>query len=67
VSDYLKPSVPLLCKLASAMVHVDEFFSADGHPLDRIALQALLDDPEVRAWLDEMSAASLTPQRRTPT
>lgn len=50
----LRPSLGLLCKLGSIAVHVEEFFSPKGHPLDRQALNTLLDDAEVKQWIKDM-------------
>lgn len=54
----------LLVKLGSVAVHVEEMLSADGHVFDRIAIQDLLDDPEVRAWLRLMDANAFLPKKR---
>jgi hypothetical protein len=60
----LKPSVTLLVKLGSIAVHADEMLSADGHDFDRIALQGLIADPEVVAWIKQMDAAAMVPKKR---
>jgi hypothetical protein len=67
MSELLKPTPSLLCKLASAVVHADEFLSVNGHAADRIALNSILADPEVKAWIEAMSAASLAPMKRSQT
>jgi len=66
VSDTLKPSPALLCKLGSIAVHVDEMLSADGHAFDRVALQALMDDPDVKEWLAAMDKMAMVPRKRKP-
>lgn len=58
------PTVPVLCKLGSIAVHADEMLSPDGHAFDRVALQQLLADPEVVAWLAEMDKAAMLPKKR---
>jgi hypothetical protein len=58
MADVLKPSPALLCKLGSIIVHVEEGSGVDGHPFDEIALRGLLDDPEVKQWLDGMAASA---------
>lgn len=58
------PSLSLLCKLGSIAVHTDEMLSATGHEFDRTAIESLLTDPEVSAWLAEMQADGLVPQKR---
>lgn len=62
--DVLKPSASLLCKLASIAVHIDEYFSPDGHELDREALSSLLSDNEVELWVAAMTEAGLAPRKR---
>lgn len=62
--EVLTPSPALLCKLVSAIVHAEELASPDGHEFDADALKQLLDDPEVRAWIDGMTAAGLAPVKR---
>lgn len=52
--DPLKPSVGLLIKLGSLVVHADEFFSPGGDPVDRIAFNTLIHDEEVKAWISAM-------------
>ena len=51
----LVPNVALLCKLGSIVVHVDEYLSDSGHPLDL----------EVREWLEQMQELALIPVRRS--
>jgi hypothetical protein len=38
-------------KLASIVVHLEEFLSPDGHPHDRLALLSLLEDPDVKQFV----------------
>lgn len=66
MADMLNPSPSLLCKLGSIAVHVQEMLSDDGHAFDRAALDTLLDDPEVIAWLEQMDAAAMVPRKRRP-
>lgn len=58
------PPITLLVKLGSIAVHADEMLSADGHDFDRIALQGLIADPEVVAWIKVMDAAAMVPKKR---
>lgn len=58
------PSVPLLVKLGSAVVHAEELLSPKGHEFDRHALQTCLTDPEVRAWIAEMTKLAMLPVKR---
>lgn len=60
----LSPSAALLSKLGSIAVHVEEMLSIKGHDVDRVALQTLLDDVEVREWISAMSELALIPIKR---
>ncbi len=51
MSDPMKPNLALLVKLGSIAVHCDEMLSSDGHAFDRLALQSLLDDEDVKSWI----------------
>ena len=62
--NMLTPSASLLCKLGSIVVHADELISPDGHQFDRVALQSLLADTEVKEWLREMDGAAMVPRKR---
>lgn len=62
--NMLTPSPALLCKLGSIAVHADELTSDDGHQFDRVALQSLIADPEVREWIAAMGAAAMVPVKR---
>lgn len=63
-TDPLKPSATLLIKLGSIIVHLDEFTSAKGHPLDKHTADQLLTDEEVSAWLSEMKNMAFLPVKR---
>lgn len=64
MNDMLKPSLPLLVKLGSIVVHAKELTSPDGHQFDRIAMESLLRDPDVQQWLADMDAAAMLPKMR---
>jgi hypothetical protein len=58
-SDIIEPSLSLLCKLGSIIVHADEAtkpcdLMSVAHHFDIIALRTLLDDPEVKDWIKGM-------------
>lgn len=55
-NDPLTPSLPLLMKLGSIVVHADEAHSPSGHEFDITAMKQLIGDPEVQTWLRAMSA-----------
>ena len=46
-SDWEQPSLTLLIKVGSAVVHAQEFISAGGHVFDLQAFHAMVSDPEV--------------------
>ena len=50
----IKPTLSLLCKIGSILVHLEEMLSAKGHAFDKIAMEQLLNDPEVKAWMSVM-------------
>jgi hypothetical protein len=60
----LNPTPALLCKLGSIMMHAAEMMAPHGHTFDRIALEQLLDDPEVREWQKAMDGMGMLPKMR---
>lgn len=64
MTDALKPSAALLVKLGSIAVHAEELLSPTGHHFDRIAIQSLLEDPEVVAWRAQMDSMAFLPKKR---
>ena len=61
---YEKLSLTLVSKLASIVVHVEEFLSAGYCLADLKALEPLLEDSEVKAWIIRQQAAGLAPVKR---
>lgn len=64
-SDPLKPSVSLLVKLGSIVIHADEYTSPDGHDFDRTAICSGLMDAEVQEWIAEMTKMAFLPVKRS--
>ena len=64
MKDALKPGASLLVKLGSIAVHVEELISPAGHEFDKAAIQTLLNDVEVKSWLEEMDALAFLPKKR---
>lgn len=64
MSDPLKPSASLLCKLGSIIVHCEELISPDGHPFDKHALETLASDKEVAEWMSVMRSMAMLPVKR---
>lgn len=62
----LQPSPQLLCKLGSAIVHADEMSGPHGHEFDKVAFQQVLNDPEVKAWIEAMTKMAMLPVKRNP-
>lgn len=60
----LKPEPNVLVKLGSLAVHAEEMLEPGGHELDVAAIRGLLDDPELRAWLEAMGELALLPVKR---
>ena len=59
------PTPEVAIRMASALIHADEAFQADGHPFDRDAFYAALQADEVQAYLRELDALALLPVRRS--
>lgn len=57
-------TVGMAIKLGSIARHAEELLSPEGHAFDRVALEALLSDPEVVEWMAAADAAALLPVRR---
>jgi hypothetical protein len=64
MTDPLKPSPALLCKLGSIIVHTEELLSPRGHPVDREALKTVTEDAEVVEWMTSMRKMAMLPVKR---
>jgi len=64
MSDPLKPSISLLVKLGSIAVHAEELLSSKGHDFDKRTIDALLTDPEVWEWRQQMDKMAMLPLKR---
>lgn len=64
MSDPLKPSAALLCKLGSIIVHAEELTSPSGHIFDKHALNTLVTDAEVIEWMKAMRSMAMLPVKR---
>lgn len=61
----LQPSATILVKLGSIAVHAEEYlYSPGSHAFDKIALDQLLQDPEILEWLKEIGKLALLPVKR---
>jgi len=54
----------LFIKLASIAAHAEELFSVDGREADKSAIQGLLQDPEVKALLEDPKMSVYLPLKR---
>lgn len=59
------PSTPVQIMLASLFVHADEAFGPGGHEFDAAAMLPIIQNPEVRAWIESIDPV-LLPQKRGP-
>lgn len=64
IKAWTEPSLSLLVKLGSVIIHVQEYLGPDGHPLDRMAFENVAKDPDVKAWLEEGTDLALLPVKR---
>ncbi len=62
MKDNETPSLSLITKLASIVVHADEMMSPGGHSFDRTALKVAIADDEVQQWIK--SLGPLAPVKR---
>lgn len=56
--------ISLVVKLASIAVHAEEMLSPNGHYFDRETIKSLLNDLEVRGFLDDPANAAFLPLKR---
>ena len=66
MSETLKPSISILCKLGSLAIHDLEFNGPNRDALDLIAAKQILTDPEVVEWLEQMQKIALITRPRIP-
>lgn len=59
-----QPSVSLLTKLGTIIVHLEEMLNHTGHPYDLVTLTSLYADPEIQEWRKAMEKQSLLPLKR---
>lgn len=57
-------SLALRVKLGSLIVHLEEYWSASGHVFDKVAVEELLRDVEVREFVRAMGHSGLLPVKR---
>ena len=52
----INTSLSVLVKLGSIAVHAEELLSPEGHAVDKMALDQLLNDPDVKLWIKANAA-----------
>lgn len=62
--DPFRPTVTLMIKLGSMVVHYEEMLSRKGHEFDKHALDTLTSDPEVVEWFGAMNKSAYLPVKR---
>lgn len=62
--DKLGASPSLMIKLGSLARHIEELHGAGGHEADKHAIESLLGDPEVAAFMQAADDLALLPVRR---
>jgi len=63
MNDAMKPSKALLAKLASLIVHQDEYIDTN-EPADLMAAEGVRNHPDVKEWLLDMKRLGLAPVKR---
>lgn len=63
-ADPFHPSAALLSKLGSIILHLQEYNSPSGHPFDKNAMDALLNDEELKEWMIAMDQMAMLPKKR---
>ena len=64
MEDVLKPTPQLLIKLGSIIVHYEELNSPLGHALDKAAIDALMENDDVKEWFEGMTKMAFLPVKR---
>lgn len=64
--EILKPTPQLLIKLGSIITHYKEYLSPDGRALDLDAVNALMDNEDVKEWMVGMDEMAFLPKMRNP-
>ncbi len=60
-----QPSPAVGVKLASIVVHAQEALGPGGSPFDLQTIDAMIGDPDVQAYLDELRPLALLPVSRS--
>jgi hypothetical protein len=61
----MEPSPAMLVKLGSLIVHYEEFTAPNsGHEFDKLAIDAIRQQPDVREWFTQMDNMGMLPKKR---
>jgi len=60
----ITPNTNVLIKLGSLFVHVEEAISTKAHSFDILAIKQILEDDDVKAWIEKMDNLALVPKKR---
>ncbi len=58
-----KTTMALLIALGSLIVHHEEYLETN-HPIDKVAIDSIRNQPEVKDWFDDMNSAAFLPLKR---
>lgn len=64
MTDPLRPSMILLAKLGSIIVHYEELSSPNGNEIDKMALRMLSGNADIIEWMRAMRELALIPEKR---
>ena len=59
-----EPTPTLLISLGSLIVHYEEWTSQKGHDNDKIAIDSIRNQPDVKEWFEQMSNSAFLPLKR---
>lgn len=63
-NDPIHPPIGILITLGSLAVHIDEYLSPGGHPIDRQVIETMLQDRDLKEWLSQMDKLAFLPVKR---
>jgi len=65
MSDLPTPPAHVAIRMASALIHADEYLRDGGQPVDRDAFYSQLQSDDVQDYFRELDALALLPVRRS--
>jgi hypothetical protein len=64
MNEPIIPSLQLLVKLGSLVIHYQEATGPKRHPLDMDAIRSIEGEPDVQEWISEMTKRGFLPVKR---